>query len=327
MNCYIKGIAMCVIYMWMISMLMCVTVECKEEVKEVSGYDELYEVLLKANMEFDEECYVKSKTRLTEVDFSKVSKNAKNEDTYRGYTLYGIRCKEFIEDEYYCYKFHFTYYSSKLDDKFIEKRVKKIGDEIKDLSDYEKIKSVHDYLILNAEYYIHGAGPYAALQQGLTACNGYSLAFQRIMDEVGIPCKILVGDNHMWNSVYLEGHWYNIDVTWDDPGKNGVSYDYFLKCNDDWEGHISSYSDADKSYPLGDVNYRHKFKHYRLYDWAVKIGICMGIILSAVIVREISRRVKRKRVVIKDVDMEEYRRLYMSDEEYVVNENSIGDNK
>ena len=106
-----------------------------------------------------------------------------------------------------------------------------------------------------------------------------------------------------------------------------MSYAYFLKCNDDWEGHISSYSDAEKSYHLGDLNYKHKFKHYRLFDWTKKIGICAGIILLAVIVREISRRVKRKRVSIKDIDMEEYRRLYMGDEDYADNESGIENNE
>ena len=39
----------------------------------------------------------------------------------------------------------------------------------------------------------------------------------------------------MWNKVYCDNYWYNVDTTWDDPInnlKNNLSYDYFM-INDD----------------------------------------------------------------------------------------------
>ncbi len=67
----------------------------------------------------------------------------------------------------------------------------------------------------------------------------------KMFTEAGIPCRIITGtgnkDSHGWNIVKLDGKWYNIDCTWDDPvtlkGKNMVLYDYFLKSDEDFKGH------------------------------------------------------------------------------------------
>lgn len=67
--------------------------------------------------------------------------------------------------------------------------------------------------------------PYGALVHGLGICEGYTRSFQLLMDLVGIPCLSVAGhsDNgleygeHAWNQVLLDGDWYVVDVTWDDP--------------------------------------------------------------------------------------------------------------
>ena len=76
-------------------------------------------------------------------------------------------------------------------------------------------------------------------------CEGYAKAFQYIMNEVGIESAIVIGtgtnsknetENHDWNYVKLNGQWYAVDVTWDDPIITGggiltdkAKYQYFLK--------------------------------------------------------------------------------------------------
>ena len=75
-------------------------------------------------------------------------------------------------------------------------------------------------------------------------CEGYAKTFKYLLDELNIPCVIICGsvtdddgnvERHAWNAVYLEGKWYAIDTTWDDPiiignGKltNNLKYRYFL---------------------------------------------------------------------------------------------------
>ncbi len=64
-------------------------------------------------------------------------------------------------------------------------------------------------------------------------CEGYAKAMKLLCEKVGIPCAIPVGlakssandqgENHMWNYVKLDGKWYAIDVTWNDPIYSGTT--------------------------------------------------------------------------------------------------------
>lgn len=113
------------------------------------------------------------------------------------------------------------------------------------MSDYEIAKALHDYLALNNEYdmrYYSGGMPrisytaYGALVNRTSVCAGYALAYERLMDQVGIPCEYVTGmttrGSHAWNIIQIDGEWYHVDVTWDDPtpDREGyVRYKYFLK--------------------------------------------------------------------------------------------------
>ena len=55
-------------------------------------------------------------------------------------------------------------------------------------------------------------------------CEGYARAFKVLCDRAGIPCVLVdglayaaPGGEHMWNYVEVEGQWYAVDVTWNDP--------------------------------------------------------------------------------------------------------------
>jgi len=113
------------------------------------------------------------------------------------------------------------------------------------MSDYEIAKALHDYLALNNEYdmrYYSGGMPrisytaYGALVNRTSVCAGYALAYERLMDQVGIPCEYVTGMTtngyHAWNIIQIDGEWYHVDVAWDDPtpDREGyVRYKYFLK--------------------------------------------------------------------------------------------------
>jgi hypothetical protein len=58
-------------------------------------------------------------------------------------------------------------------------------------------------------------------------CEGYARAFQVLCNELNIPCVLVDGpaisslngkpESHMWNYVQIDGGWYAVDVTWNDP--------------------------------------------------------------------------------------------------------------
>lgn len=146
---------------------------------------------------------------------------------------------------------------------------------------YEDIKMVHDYLIDKVEYdttisknNIYNL--YGALVNGEAVCEGYARAFKYIMDELEIPCIMVIGkatnsegktENHAWNYVQLDGTWYAIDVTWDDPIITGGwltqrnKYKYFLKGSKEINSdHLANGKFSDKGmlfkYPeLSEISY------------------------------------------------------------------------
>lgn len=102
------------------------------------------------------------------------------------------------------------------------------------LSAPERELAIHDYLIDNIRYDSDtlsvlptyttdpdNDNPYGALVNGLAVCLGYASSFQLLMDLAGIECITVHGgtadEEHAWNMVRLDGDWYCVDVTWDDP--------------------------------------------------------------------------------------------------------------
>ncbi len=93
---------------------------------------------------------------------------------------------------------------------------------------YDKILTVHDYLVAHTVYdkpktagrsLRHTA--YGCLVEGKAVCEGYSRAFQLLMKPLKIECGMCSGiakkEKHGWNYVKLGLNYYWIDVTWDDP--------------------------------------------------------------------------------------------------------------
>lgn len=101
-------------------------------------------------------------------------------------------------------------------------------------SDYEKELWIHDYLAKTNDYisyspYAHSA--YGALVEGEAVCEGYTRAFQLLLNQLDIENHTVTGSdqigsgaaiNHIWNMVKLDGKWYQVDVTWDDQGNSAA---------------------------------------------------------------------------------------------------------
>lgn len=105
-----------------------------------------------------------------------------------------------------------------------------------DMSDYDKELAIHDWMIdwgsydsdtlnhqQNAQPNPDHDNPYGFLIGKKGICLGYTSTFQLFMDMVGIECITVHGtaysktEEHAWNMVSLDGEWYCVDVTWDDP--------------------------------------------------------------------------------------------------------------
>jgi len=107
-------------------------------------------------------------------------------------------------------------------------------------TEFEKVKAINDYIVSNTTYGTktkaspHSA--YALLMEGQAVCQGYALTAYKMLEQAGFDVKYVVGtvnnnEAHAWNLVKIDGNWYHLDTTWNDPLPNrfgASSYDYFL---------------------------------------------------------------------------------------------------
>ncbi|MWV47340.1 transglutaminase [Paenibacillus sp. HJL G12] len=152
---------------------------------------------------------------------------------------------------------------------YVSKRVQSIlGSIIKPgMNDHEKVKAIHDWIVLHLKYdeTLQKYTAYDGLNSGSTVCQGYSLLTYKMLKEAGITNRIVEGTAaprdtgisqlHAWNLVLLDGKWYHLDTTWDDPapdkaGEIGIGYylrtDKQMRKDHSWT----------KSYPAANTLYR-----------------------------------------------------------------------
>lgn len=148
-------------------------------------------------------------------------------------------------------------------------------------SEYEIVKNAHKWIIEHTEYDETVSLPnirdiYGVFENGVAVCAGYANAFKYILDRAGIPCLYVPGEgvndgeveSHAWNYVKLDGNWYFVDCTWDDPIIIGtgyvaekVYYTYFLKgqrtINDTHIVKIKEHGDIKFTVPaLSELDYK-----------------------------------------------------------------------
>ncbi len=115
----------------------------------------------------------------------------------------------------------------------LENKIEEIADEIyfEGMTDLDKLLLTHDYITDNCVYYLDENGymgdwfshnAYGAIMNKQAVCQGYAYSYKAILKKLGYdPNDIhLVSSTnlgHMWNLVKLNGKWYHVDSTWDDP--------------------------------------------------------------------------------------------------------------
>lgn len=169
--------------------------------------------------------------------------------------------------------------------KYIDNIVQQIVEQTKGVDDYNKIESIHNWMISYIEYETNKENNnkniynlYGTLVDRKAVCEGYARTFKYLMDSVDIPCVLVTGkginsaresEDHAWNYVKIRETWYGIDVTWDDPiVSNGgnvseeAKHKYFLKGSEEFlkthkeNGKISENSITFEYPKLSNNNYK-----------------------------------------------------------------------
>jgi len=210
-----------------------------------------------------------------------------------------------IEYEYGKYKalikVHQEYLTNAAYEQYVDAQVASILSNVdaNSMSDFEKVKFVNDYIVKNTVYSedttLSPHSAIAVLKEHKGVCQGYALLALKMLRELGIETLYVVGEvntgPHAWNLVKVNGEWYHLDTTWNDPVPdrgNAVRYQYFLvddatmKLDHRWEA--GNYPKAtSKQYAFmekmdhafekgGYIYYSNLQDHHRLYRLNLATG-------------------------------------------------------
>ena len=108
------------------------------------------------------------------------------------------------------------------------------------MTDYQKAIILHDALVNSVVYdgtatMMHNM--YGALVDKRAVCDGYSRAYQYLLNKAGVYALIAVGDAnngkttgpHAWNVIRMGGNYYHVDVTWDDSEAPASSVAFYYQ--------------------------------------------------------------------------------------------------
>lgn len=134
------------------------------------------------------------------------------------------------------------------------------------MTDFQKALILHDELVLNGSYLISGE-IYDFMVHNHGKCYGYSECYAYLLAQVGVDSEIVESDAmfHQWNKVKIDGAYYHVDVTWDDPepDKPGqVRHTFFLLSDsaaENMTGHKHYGYESD--YPSLDTRYDNRRYH------------------------------------------------------------------
>lgn len=212
-----------------------------------SSKAELADAISKEMRAFNETINIEYDGTLT-MDEIREALHGANKDTY----VYGTRSAGTygysLKSGKFVVTIKMTYNHTKAQEAELTTAVKNITKEIiqPSMSDVEKIKAVNDYVVTHTTYSKTGTkttphSPYTIISEGKGVCQAYALLTYRLLEEAGIENMYVTGyagEAHAWNLVKVDGEWYHLDTTWNDPTYTGkykdasmqtyVRYDYFL---------------------------------------------------------------------------------------------------
>lgn len=143
------------------------------------------------------------------------------------------------------------------------------------MTEAQKVRFIHDEFIKLVRYSMllgYEGDLRGAFINFRIVCEGYARGLLFLLQRAGILGVYIAGDTpqgmHAWNKVRIDGQWYNIDPTWNDPvfGADAeVLYNYFLKNDAEFHtdhtpktgtyGYTILPDSADKSYALSDTEF------------------------------------------------------------------------
>ncbi len=153
------------------------------------------------------------------------------------YYFYWIENAKYKYNSEYAGTFNFIYYYDVEDIKVMQNQVEEIVDSVlknvdNEWNDLQKALYIHDWLCQHYmydlrlydenEYEYINSDLYSFITEGRGVCQAYAFTYMYLLRRCSIESRYVVSDeaNHGWNIVNIDGKWYHIDVTHDDPIAN-----------------------------------------------------------------------------------------------------------
>ena len=157
-------------------------------------------------------------------------------------------------------EFQLNYQTIDPGEQLVQQRVAEIVAELitPGMHPHQQVRVLHDWVVLNTAYdmSITRYGADDILRDGMAVCNGYALLLEALLTEAGFNALFVTGTirpehrsdittvggatltdgGHAWNMVQLDGQWYHLDATWDDPVPDEpgrVVYTYYMLTDDE----------------------------------------------------------------------------------------------
>ena len=186
-------------------------------------------------------------------------------------------------------RFQLEYPAADTQEAFVQQRVSAIVAELitPGMQPHQKIRVLHDWVVLNTQYdtTFKRYSAYDILNGGSAVCQGYALLMDALLNEAGFNTIFVTGNvrpefrvdtnvvsdgGHAWNMVQVDGNWYHLDATWDDPTPDQpgvVGYSFYMLT--DAEVGITRTFDEDFSNfmrPIANTAYADAVQSAQVYD-------------------------------------------------------------
>ena len=99
-------------------------------------------------------------------------------------------------------------------------------DGLAEKSDSDKVVAMAWYVADRVTYAVKYPSPSEVLSQDGQlpgACMSYAHSFRFLCDRANIPCILIHSQDHQWNQVYVDGQWWDVDVTGIDAADGSVA--------------------------------------------------------------------------------------------------------
>ena len=156
-----------------------------------------------------------------EDNIRKCIKDAYSKDDYLERSWLKIKPKANIIENGIETTIEVTYLTTKKQEEYIETELESITKSLIkiEMSDLEKVRAINDYIVNRYEYdyTLKSISVYSGLTTSVAVCQGYSMTAYKMFNYAGIENRIIVGKvndiPHSWNSVKIQGNWYQLDIT------------------------------------------------------------------------------------------------------------------